>query len=59
MVSRTGFTGDLGYELWIEPDKAMRYGMRLFEAGKLHGIRAIGTHALELARIEAGYLAAI
>ncbi|MEM7084511.1 MAG: aminomethyltransferase family protein, partial [Pseudomonadota bacterium] len=58
MISRTGFTGDLGYELWIEPDKAEALWDALFAAGKLHGIRAIGTHALELARIEAGYLAA-
>jgi len=58
MVSRTGFTGDLGYELWIEPGKAELLWDALFEAGKLHGIRAMGTHALELARIEAGYLAA-
>ncbi len=55
MVSRTGFTGDLGYELWISPDKAEALWDALFEAGKLHGIRAIGTHALELARVEAGY----
>lgn len=57
MVSRTGFTGDLGYELWIEPGKAEALWDALFEAGKLFGIRAIGTHALETARIEAGYLA--
>lgn len=58
MVSRTGFTGDLGYELWIQPDKALDLWDALFEAGKLHGIRAIGTDALELARVEAGYLQA-
>ncbi len=58
MVSRTGFTGDLGYELWIKADKAELLWDALFEAGKLYGIRAMGTHALELARIEAGYLAA-
>ena len=57
MVSRTGFTGDLGYELWIDPTKAIDLWDALFEAGKLHGIRAIGTHALDLARKEAGYLA--
>jgi aminomethyltransferase len=57
MVSRTGFTGDLGYELWIEPGKAEALWDALFEAGKHYGIRAMGTHALELARIEAGYLA--
>ena len=57
-VSRTGFTGDLGYELWIQPDKALELWDALFEAGRLHGIRAIGGTALELARIEAGYLLA-
>ena len=58
MVSRTGFTADLGYELWIDPAKAEALWDALFEAGKLYGIRAIGTHALEIARIEAGFLAA-
>ena len=58
MVSRTGFTGDLGYELWIEKEAAEALWDALFEAGKLHGIRAIGTAALDLARIEAGFLTA-
>lgn len=57
MVSRTGFTGDLGYELWIAPDKAEALWDALFAAGELHGIRAIGTSALEVSRIEAGFLA--
>lgn len=58
MVSRTGFTGDLGYEIWIDPEKAESLWDALFDAGKLHGIMAIGTEALEQARIEAGYIAA-
>ncbi len=58
MVSRTGFTGDLGFELWIEPGKAELLWDALFEAGRLYGIRPIGVHALEMARVEAGYLAA-
>jgi len=58
MVSRTGFTGDLGYELWIDPNKAEALWDALFAAGQVTGIRAIGTHALEHARVEAGYLAA-
>ena len=57
MISRTGFTGDLGYELWLDPDKAEPLWDALFEAGQLHGIRAIGTDALEMARIEAGFIA--
>lgn len=58
MVSRTGYTGDLGYELWLDPAKAEALWDALFEAGKDHGIMAIGTRALDQARIEAGYLAA-
>lgn len=58
MVSRTGFTGDLGYELWIDANKALDLWDALFEAGRLYGIRAIGTHALDMARIEAGFLTA-
>lgn len=58
MVSRTGFTGDLGYELWIDPEHAEVLWDHLFEAGKLHGIRAMGSNALELLRIEAGFILA-
>ncbi len=58
MVSRTGFTGDLGYELWLDPDKAEALWDALFEAGKDYAMRAIGVHALEQARVEAGLLAA-
>jgi len=58
MVSRTGFTGDLGYELWIEAGKAEALWDALFEAGRLHGITPIGTLALDMARIEAGFLTA-
>ena len=58
MVSRTGFTGDLGYELWVSPDKAELLWDTIFDAGSLTGIRAIGTNALNLARIEAGFIQA-
>jgi aminomethyltransferase len=58
LVSRTGFTGDLGYEIWATPDKALDLWDALFDAGKLYGIRAIGTEALEHSRIEAGFIAA-
>jgi aminomethyltransferase len=58
MVSRTGYTGDLGYELWIEPARAEALWDRLFEAGELRGIRAMGSRALDLLRIEAGFLLA-
>lgn len=58
MVSRTGYTGDLGYELWVDPDFAELLWDRLFAAGELHGIMAIGGEALDLLRIEAGFLLA-
>ena len=58
MVSRTGFTGDLGYELWIDPPHALDLWDALFDKGKIHGIRPMGTHALEVARIEAGFIQA-
>jgi aminomethyltransferase len=56
MVSRTGFTGDLGYELWMRPADAERIWDGLMEAGRTRGIRPIGSRALNIARIEAGFL---
>ena len=56
MVSRTGFTGDLGYELWMEPEDSVGVWDALFEAGRTRGIRPIGSRALNIARIEAGFL---
>ena len=58
VVSRTGYTGDLGYELWIDPARALPLWDALFAAGQHHGIRAIGTLALEMSRIEAGFIQA-
>lgn len=58
MVSRTGFTGDLGYELWIDPAFAEPLWDQLFEAGKLHGIQAMGDEALAMLRVEAGFIQA-
>jgi aminomethyltransferase len=56
MVSRTGFTGDLGYELWIAREGALALWDDLMSAGELLGIRPIGYAALEMARIEAGFI---
>lgn len=58
MVSRTGYTGDLGYELWIDPERALALWDSLFDKGANHGIRPMGTRALEVARIEAGFIQA-
>jgi len=56
-VSRTGFTGDLGYEVWMEPAQAVEIWDVLMAAGRSRGLRAIGSQALNMARIEAGFLA--
>jgi aminomethyltransferase len=56
MVSRTGFTGDLGYELWMRPTEAERVWDGLMAEGRTRLIRPIGSRALNIARIEAGFL---
>lgn len=56
MVSRTGFTGDLGYELWTEPKLALKMWDELYKAGEDYGIQPFGEEALNMARLEAGFL---
>src|SRR5690606_22069056 len=55
-VSRTGYTGDLGYELWVDAARAVPLWDALIEAGTPYGITPAGIWALDLARIEAGLL---
>jgi aminomethyltransferase len=57
-VSRTGFTGDLGYELWIDPSNALPLWDAIFSVQErgLYNVRTIGLDALEMARIEAGFI---
>ena len=55
-VSRTGFTGDLGYELWMQPADAQAVWDELMEAGGPRAVRPVGSRALNMARIEAGFL---
>lgn len=56
MVSRTGFTGDLGYEVWIAPDLALPLWDHLFAYGAAVGLRPVGSEALNIARLEAGFI---
>jgi aminomethyltransferase len=53
-ISRTGYTGDLGFELWVDADRATDLWDALIEAGTPYGITPAGIWALDLARIEAG-----
>lgn len=55
-VSRTGYTGDLGYELWLRPEDAEPIWDRLMETGARYGALPVGMVALDIARIEAGLL---
>jgi aminomethyltransferase len=53
-VSRTGYTGDLGYELWIPAERAVEAWDALVAAGEPYRLRPAGMLALDLARLEAG-----
>lgn len=55
-LSRTGFTGDLGYELWVEADDALTVWDALMEADSGYNITPMGLDALKMSRIEAGLL---
>jgi aminomethyltransferase len=55
-VSRTGYTGDLGYEVWMASLDAVRIWDALMEAGKPFDIKPAGMLALDVARVEAGLL---
>jgi glycine cleavage system T protein (aminomethyltransferase) len=55
-ISRTGYTGDLGYEIWVEAPRALSIWDGLIESGNGYGITPAGLLALDLVRNEAGLL---
>jgi aminomethyltransferase len=55
-ISRTGYTGDLGYEIWMPWDAALKVWDALIEAGPRFDLHPTGMLALDVARIEAGLL---
>jgi aminomethyltransferase len=55
-VSRTGYTGDLGYELWIGAEQAVAVWDALMDVGQAYAIRPAGMLALDVVRIEAGLI---
>ena len=55
-VSRTGYTGDLGYELWVAAEFAVPLWESLTEAGRAYAVRPAGMLALDVARLEAGLI---
>ncbi|MBS9477696.1 DUF1989 domain-containing protein [Ancylobacter radicis] len=54
MVSRTGYTGELGFEIWCHPSRGVELWDALMEAGAPHGLEPLGLLALDMVRIEAG-----
>ncbi len=56
LITRTGYTGDLGYEIWIENRYAERLWDSLIEVGTGYGILPAGLVALDIARNEAGLI---
>jgi aminomethyltransferase len=55
-VSRTGFTGDLGYELWVPRELALDLWDAVYAAGEDYGIQPYGEAATNMARLEAGFI---
>ena len=55
-ISRTGYTGDLGYEIWVDAARAVALWDALIETGTPYGIVPAGVWALDIARIEAGLI---
>ena len=53
-ISRTGYTGDLGFEIWMDAKDALTIWDSLMEAGADYGITPVGILAMDMARVEAG-----
>jgi aminomethyltransferase len=56
IVSRTGYTGELGYEVWCHPKHGPEVWDALWSAGEPHGLMPLGLEALDMLRIEAGLI---
>ena len=56
VVSRTGYTGELGYEIWCHPRDAEKVFDTVWQAGQPYGLKPMGLAALDMVRIEAGLI---
>ncbi|HET6349809.1 MAG TPA: aminomethyltransferase family protein [Candidatus Krumholzibacteria bacterium] len=56
LVSRTGYTGDLGYEVWMKNDDALPVWDAVMAAGRAYGLEPAGLDAMDVTRVEAGFL---
>ena len=56
IVSRTGYTGDLGYEIWMKNEDALPVYDAVVRAGRGHGLEPAGLDAMDVTRVEAGFI---
>jgi aminomethyltransferase len=55
-VTRTGYTGDLGYEIWVKNDSALKVYDAISSVGQNYSLVPFGLDALDIARVEAGFI---
>jgi aminomethyltransferase len=55
-ISRTGYTGDLGFEVWVRNENAIDVYDAILHAGERYGAMPVGLDAMDITRIEAGYI---
>ena len=55
-ISRTGYTGDLGYEIWVDAGDALKLWDAVMAAGAAHGLEPAALDAMDITRIEAGFI---
>jgi aminomethyltransferase len=55
-ITRTGYTGDLGFEVWMAAEEALAVWDAIVDAGRAHGLEPAGLDALDMTRIEAGFI---
>jgi aminomethyltransferase len=56
IISRTGYTGDLGFEVWVDPGDAVALWDLLLAGGRPYGLEPAGLDAMDVTRVEAGYI---
>jgi aminomethyltransferase len=56
LITRTGYTGDLGYEVWVPNAQAVPLWDTIFESGRPHNVHVAGLDALDVCRVEAGFI---
>ena len=56
IISRTGYTGDLGYEVWVDREHAVSVWDAIFQAGQPYRVLPVGLDAMDMTRVEAGFI---